>query len=154
MPIINRLCSPHIQLGHCDSNLNAKSTAMHYRLGLLQCCQSFGFYIRTVRILKVSFYAYFTRIWIFRKVSLNVTYWNLRIFYCRAQDFSRKKLAAPKPHLQLHLRRKWYGRDEVCRLRTRTGSTAYNAEITSIIGHVDIFRSKRNRIRSENHGRV
>ena len=37
-------------------------------------------FIRTVRILKVSFYAYFTRIRIFRTVSLYVKYRTIRIF--------------------------------------------------------------------------
>ena len=64
--------------------------------------------IWTVRILKVSFYAYFMRIRIFRTVSfhLYVKYRLIRIFffYCRAWDFSRKKLAAllvPPPTLLL-----------------------------------------------------
>ena len=37
-------------------------------------------FIRTVRILKVSIYAYFTRIRIFRTVSLYVKYRTIRIF--------------------------------------------------------------------------
>ena len=53
-------------------------------------------FIRTVRILKVSFYAYFTRILIFRTVSLyEVSYdMNFRIFYCRRLRIFQKEVGS------------------------------------------------------------